>query len=498
MGRPESVYERFKKAYAVFRNNRDPTERVDQNYFPDRMVQISASPQDRTWITEETRGSIANPVFNRISIDCANAEIKHIRLDEQGRYIEDMPSPLNECLTLSANDDQVGFALIQDAVYTMLDHGHVAIIPELTEKDPELSDGVNIYSLRVGVVTTWSPNHVRVRMYNSHVGRTEETVLPKSTIAIIQNPFYSVMNDRNATFERLKHKMALLDRSDDRFMDGKLDLIIQLPYLTRSELQKDRADKRLEQIVDQLKTSEYGIAYTDDTEKITQLNRPLENTLADKVAKLRAEFFAEIGFAESILNGTATPDEKVSYNNKIIKPILRVLTTEMTRKFLSPTARSDAYRQRIAYFVDPFGLATPEQLATLGDTYLRNEVLTPNEYRQKLGFKPSGNPDSDVLRNRNMPMQDEGLGPQMMNNYDNNQQLQELIGMGFQPDEANYLIAHPELMNQLTNQDNTPTTTDEDIQSLGLTPEETAYLEQHPELVGEVTKNPSMEAGQNG
>lgn len=407
--RPESVFQRFTKAWGVFRNNRDPT---DINSFPpDRLVSISASPPNRPWINYETRSSIASPVFTRIAVDCANARIRHIKKDEQGRYIGDVDSYLNKCLTQSANDDQVPFALIEEAVFTMLDHGHCAIIIEASDDDPELSDAAAIYSLRVGVVTNWQNTHVRVRVYNQITNRQQELVLPKSTVAIVQNPFYSVMNDRNTTFERLKHNMALLDRSDDRMMDGKLDLIIQVPYMAKSTAMKERAEGRLKDITDQLRSSEYGVAYMDDTEKITQLNRPLENNLHDKVTKLRAEFFAEIGFTEKILDGSASEEEKVSYNNKIIRPILTVLTTEMSRKFLSLKARSNACRESIAYFIDPLGMATVGQLADLGDKYLRNEVLSPNEFRQYLGYQPSTNPDSDVLRNRNMPMADEGLLP---------------------------------------------------------------------------------------
>lgn len=403
-----TVFDRWKNAFNFFRA-RDPTER---NSFPANYgVHVSSSVPFNTKLSYATKDSIANPVFNRIAIDCASIEIKHVRLDDLGRYSETIDSPLNECLTLSANDDQTGAAFIQDAVFTMLEKGHVVIVPELTDTNPEFSDGIDIYSVRVGYVTDWSPDRVRIKMYNSLKGYEEECVVPKRSVAIVQNPLYSVMNSPNSTFSRLKHKMALLDRDDDRFSDGKLDLIIQLPYITKTKLKEDQAKKRLGEITQQLRESPYGIAYTDGTEKITQLNRAIENNLQDKVAKLREEFFAEIGFSENILNGTAEQTELVNYNNKIVEPIVKNLVDEMKRKFLSPTARSKTYRQTIMYFRRPFRMATVEQFADLGEVYCRNEVMTPNELRQELGLPPSTNPDSDVLRNRNMPMADEGLIP---------------------------------------------------------------------------------------
>lgn len=353
--------------------------------------------------------TIAVAIYNRIVTDCASVHIHHVRTDENGLYKEDMNSGLNEILTTQANIDQTGFAFIQDLVMSLLDEGYVAAVPIDTSVNPTTGT-FDILTMRTGKIRTWYPRSVRIEVYNDRSGRREEIELPKSSVAIIENPFYSVMNERNSTLQRLLRKLTLLDSVDEATASGKLDLILQLPYVVKTETKQKQAEKRLKDIADQLEGSKYGIAYTDGTERITQLNRPLDNQLLSQIEYLTSILYGQLGISPEIMNGTASEETMQNYYKRIIDVILNAICREFERKFLSKTARSQ--RQAIQYYRDPFSLTPTNQIAEIADKFTRNEIASPNEIRAVVGFKPSPDQAANELRNRNLNQNSEQITSQ--------------------------------------------------------------------------------------
>lgn len=354
---------------------------------------------DRMRFSRGNERSIVTSVYNRIAMDVAEVNLKHCRLDANGRYIEDIKSGLNECLNLEANIDQSGRAFIQDVVMSMFDEGAVAIVPIDTSCDPRLSNSYDILSMRTGKIVGWHPAHVKVRVYNERTGQKEDIVLPKRNVAIIENPLYAVINEHNSTMQRLVRKLNLLDAIDEQSSSGKLDLIIQLPYTIKSELRQQQAEKRRKDIEEQLK-GPYGIAYTDGTERITQLNRPIENNLMKQIEYLTNMLYGQLGITQAVLDGSADEKAMLNYNNRTIEPIISAIADAMKRVFLTKTARSQG--QTITFFRNPFKLVPVADIANMADTFTRNEILTSNEFRQILGFKPSDDPKADQLVNSNI------------------------------------------------------------------------------------------------
>lgn len=385
---------RLQHAWNAF-NNKDPTESSVSYYYSG-----SSFSQSRRRSSFGNERSIINTIFNRIATDVALVDLRHVRLDKNGRYLETMRTGLNNCLSVEANIDQTGRNLIQDAVMSMFDEGHVAIVPVDTTIDPNSSNAYDITSMRTGKIKEWMPKHVRIELYNEMLGRRQEIVLPKKMVAIIENPFYSVMNEPNSTLQRLIRKLNLLDSIDEQSGSGKLDLIIQLPYTIKSEARKMQAEKRRKDIEVQLADSKYGIAYTDATERITQLNRPVENNLMKQVEYLTETLMSQLGITNEILNGTANEETMRNYNNRIIAVICTAIVEEMQRKFLTKTARTQG--QSISFFQDYFKLVPISALADIADKFTRNEILSSNEVRTIIGFKPSDDPAADELRNKNL------------------------------------------------------------------------------------------------
>lgn len=363
------------------------------------------SRPDRVRLNVSNERSIISSIYSRISIDVAAVDMRHVRLNDDNRYVDDIKSGLNECLTVEANIDQAARAFRQDIVLSLFDRGCIAIVPVDTSVDPTISTGFDIKTMRVGYVSTWYPQHVRVDVYNEKTGRREEIVLEKRFVAIVENPLYSVMNEPNSTLQRLIRKLNLLDGADEQIASGKLDLIIQLPYVVKSEARRQQADQRRKDIEFQLKGSQYGIAYTDGTEKITQLNRPAENNLLKQVEYLTAMLYSQLGLTEDVMNGTADEKAMLNYNNRTIEPILAAITEAMIRTFLTKTARSQ--NQSIKYFKDPFKLVPVNDIAEIADKFARNEIASANDIRTVIGWKPSKDPKADELRNSNMPQQAE-------------------------------------------------------------------------------------------
>ena len=347
--------------------------------------------------------SIAISIYNRIAIDVAAISIKHVKVDENDNYIETIDSTLNDVLTVAANKDQTGRALIQDVVMSMFDEGSVAIVPVDTNFDPSISGSYDILSLRVGQIIQWYPDHVKVRLYNDRTGLKEDKVLLKNMVAIVENPLYAVMNEPNSILKRLIAKLNLLDAIDNQSGSGKLDLIIQLPYVIKTAARKEQADIRRKDLETQLSGSKYGIAYTDGTEKVTQLNRPTENNLMTQITYLTNMFYSQLGITESVFAGTADEKEMLNYYNRTIEPVLSAITGEIKRTFLTKTARTQ--KQTIKYFRDPFKLVPVTDLAEMADKFTRNEILTSNEFRSVICYKPSKDPKANELRNSNMPAQ---------------------------------------------------------------------------------------------
>ena len=392
---------RLKHAWNAFMN-RDPTE-VDYDIGPAYYYR-----PDRPRLTRGNERSIVTAVYNRIALDVSDIDIRHVRLDENGRYIEDIDSGLNNCLTVEANIDQTGKAFIQDVVMSMLDEGCVAIVPVDTTLNPKVTGSYDINSMRTGKIIQWYPQHVKVNLYNDKTGRKEEVTLPKSMVAIIENPLYAVMNEPNSTLQRLIRKLNLLDYVDEQTGAGKLDLIIQLPYVIKSNARRQQAEDRRADIERQLKDSKYGIAYTDGTERITQLNRPVENNLMKQIEYLASMLYSQLGINQTVLDGTADEKTMLNYTNRSIGPIISAIVDEMKRKFLTKTARSQM--QSIRYFKDPFKLVPVNEIAEISDKLTRNEIASSNEIRQIIGWKPSQDPAADELRNKNLNQQ----SPDMM------------------------------------------------------------------------------------
>lgn len=351
--------------------------------------------------------SIIASIYNRIAIDCATIDIRHVRLDQNGRYTDDIKDSLQECLTISPNLDQTPRSFRQDLYLSLFEEGYIAVVPVDADFDPTKTGSYEIYELRRGKIVEWFPNDVRVECYNQKTGRVEQLIMPKKVTAIIENPFYAVMNGPNSTLQRLSQKLNYLDAIDQQSASGKLDMIIQLPYTVKTPTRKAQAEERRKDIEMQLTGSKYGIAYVDATEKITQLNRPLENNLLAQVEYLTKELYTRLGLTSGIFDGTASEDEKLWYNNGTTEPIVAALTDEMKRKFLTKTARTQG--QSIMFFRDPFKLAPISQVAELGDKLTRNEILTSNEFRAIIGFKPSNDPKADELRNSNIAMSKQEL-----------------------------------------------------------------------------------------
>lgn len=360
---------------------------------------------DRPRFTRGNERSIVTSVYNRIALDVSAISIQHVRLDDNSRFKEPIDSPLNRCLTLSANTDQTGRAFIQDAVMSMLDEGCVAIVPIETNVDPTISESYDIYSMRTAKIVEWYPKHVKIRAYNELIGRQEEKIVPKKMVAIVENPLYAVINEPNSTMQRLVRKLGLLDVTDEQTASGKLDLIIQLPYIIKTEARRQQVEERRKNIEMQLAGSKYGIAYTDGTERITQLNRSLENNLMKQIEYLTSMLYSQLGITQSILDGTADEKTMLNYYSRTIEPIVSAIVDEMKRKFLTKTARSQ--HQSIVYFRDPFKLVPVNDIAEIADKFTRNEIMTSNELRQVVGMRPSDDPKADKLINSNLNHLDE-------------------------------------------------------------------------------------------
>nr|DAW65680.1 MAG TPA: portal protein [Caudoviricetes sp.] len=395
------VTDRFQRAWNAFRN-KEPT-------YPYSYGSGYGRRPDRLILTGNNDRSIINSIFNRIAVDASSVGIKHCKNDKNGRYEEDVDSGLNNCLNLEANIDQTGRAFLQDLVMSMLDEGCVGAIPIDTDEDPLTTDSYSIGSMRTCKILEWYPRHVKVRVYNDQTGKREEVVVPKRIVAIIENPLYTIVNEPNSQVQRLAKKLRLLDVTDEKTASGKLDIIVQLPYQARSLLKKEQAETRRKDIEDQLVGSKYGVAYIDATEKIIQLNRPVENNLMNQVEYLTNQVFAQIGITQSILDGTADEKTMLNYMNRTIEPIVSAIVDEFKRKFLTKTARTQG--QTIQMFKDPFRLVPVNNIADIADKFTRNEIMTSNEMRQVIGMKPSKDPKADELRNSNISQAKEGDAP---------------------------------------------------------------------------------------
>ena len=388
-----TVTTRLKHAWNVF-TNREPYG-----------TRFSVGPSygyrpDRPLFSRGNERSIITSVYNRIALDVSSMTIQHVRLDDSDRFKEIVDSGLNNCLTMEANVDQTGRAFIQDVVMSMLDEGCVAIVPIETSFDPEKSGSFTIDTMRTGKIIEWFPRHVKVRLYDDRCGKKKDVLLPKSTIGIVENPFYAVMNEPNSTMQRLIRKLNLLDAIDEQSSSGKLNLIVQLPYVIKTEARRQQAEQRRKDIEDQLAGSKYGVAYTDGTEHVVQLNRPVENNLMSQIEYLTSMLYSQLGLTQGILDGSADDKTIQNYLTRMVEPILSAIVDEIKRKFLTKTARSQ--KQSILFFRDPFKLVPVDKIAEMTDKFTRNEVMTSNEIRQKIGMKPSSDPKADELRNSNL------------------------------------------------------------------------------------------------
>lgn len=387
-----SFSDRLQHAWNAFMG-RDPTSHI-QTYYGG-----SFQREDRHTYSPTTERTQVSTIYNRISLDVAANNILHVQCDKDGNFESVIHSEFNNCLSLSANIDQIGRDFIKDIVYSMCEEGAVAVLPVDTTLNPKISS-FDILSMRVGEILEWYPQHIKVKVYNEQIGQKVEIVVPKSIVAIINNPFYEVMNSPNSTLKRLIAKMALLDMTDNRNSSGKLDMIIQLPYLIKSKSREEQAEARRKKVEDQLVGSKYGIAYIDGTERVIQLNRPIENNLYEQVKDLKQELYTELGITEGILNGTATEQELLNYQQHTIKPFLEVICIEMKRKFLTKNARTRG--QSVMYFNNPFGIVPVSQIAEIADKFTRNEIMSSNEFRSVIGYKPVKDPRADELRNKNL------------------------------------------------------------------------------------------------
>lgn len=396
-----SLGSRLKHAWNVLVNNKDPTysaHDIGPSYY---------YRPDRVRLTKGNERSIVTSIYNRIAIDVASVDIKHCRLDENNRFVTEIDSSLNSCLTLEANLDQTARAFKQDIVMSMFDEGCVAIVPTDTTLNPNKTNSYDILKMRTGKILEWYPKHVKIRVYNEKAGRKEDVIVPKNTVGIIENPLYAIINEPNSTMQRLIRKLSLLDITDEQTASGKLDLIIQLPYVIKSEARRQQAENRRKDIEMQLSGSKYGIAYTDGTERITQLNRSVENNLLKQIESLQNTLYSQLGITQAVLDGTADEKTMLNYNNRTIEPIVSAIVDEMKRKFLTKTARSQ--RQTILSFRDPFKLVPVNDIAEIADKFTRNEILTSNEIRQIIGLKPSDDPKADQLVNSNISQPNEEL-----------------------------------------------------------------------------------------
>lgn len=398
-----SFLDRIQHGWNAFKNNRDPT------YFipPTHGYSYSYRP-DRVRFSRGNEKSIVTSIYNRVALDVAAIKINHCRLDKDGRFSEVIDSTLNSCFNLEANIDQTGRAFIQDIVASMFDEGCVAIVPVETDDEPNDYGSYHILSMRTGKILEWYPEHVRVKVYNDKKGIKEELILPKRMVGIIENPLYAVINEPNSTMQRLIRKLNILDAIDEQSGSGKLDLIIQLPYVVKTDIKRQQAESRLSDIKEQLK-GPYGIAYTDGTERITQLNRPVENNLLKQIEYLTSMLYSQLGITQSILDGTADEKTMLNYYDRTVEPIISAIVDEMKRKFLTKTARSQ--KQSIMFFRDPFKLVPVSELAEITDKLTRNEVATSNEMRQVMGWKPSTDPKADQLINSNISQAKENMNP---------------------------------------------------------------------------------------
>lgn len=390
-----SFLDRLQHGWNAFRNNRDPTT----GYYRNIGTGYSYRP-DRPRLTRGNERSIVTAVFNRIALDAAAINIMHCKLDDDGRFVEEVNSKLNNCLSLEANLDQTGRAFKHDMYLSMLDEGCIAVVPVDTTFDPNITGSYDIETMRVGRIIEWFPEHVRVRLYNQKTGEKEDVVVPKKLTAIMENPMRAVVNEPNSTLQRLIRKLNLLDAIDEQSGSGKLDLIIQLPYVIKSDARRQQAEDRRKDIENQLAGSKYGIAYTDGTERITQLNRPVENNLMKQIEFLTSMLYSQLGMTQGVLDGTADEKTMLNYYSRAIEPLVSTAVDEMKRKFLTKTARSQ--KQTIKYFRDPFTLVPVDDLAEIADKFTRNEIMTSNEIRQIIGMKPSKDPAADELRNKNL------------------------------------------------------------------------------------------------
>lgn len=390
---PDSFGARLKHAWSAFRN-REPTD-----YYPDIGPSSNVRP-DRVRLTIGNEKSIISSIYNKISVDVSAVDLRHVRLDQNGRFLEEVTSGLNSCLSLEANIDQTGRAFVQDIVLSLFDEGCIAIVPVDTTINPTISGAFDVQTLRTGKILEWYPQHVRLSVYNEQVGRPENITLPKRSVAIIENPLYSIMNEPNSTLKRLINKLNLLDAIDTQSGSGKLDLLIQLPYVIKTEARKQQAELRRKDIETQLTGSKYGIAYVDGTERVTQLNRPVENNLMAQITYLTSMLYSQLGLSEAIFNGTADEKDMLNYFNRSVEPVLSAIIDGMNRTFLTKTARTQG--QAIKYFRDPFKLVPVSQLADIADSFTRNAILTSNEVRAVIGYKPSSEKDADSLRNKNL------------------------------------------------------------------------------------------------
>ena len=391
---------RLRHAWNAFLN-KDPTERewnvgVGYNYRP-----------DRSRFSRGNERTIVTAVYNRIAIDCAAIDIRHVRVDENRHYIEDINSGLNYCFSTEANIDQTGRAFVLDVVMSLLDEGSVAIVPVDTSINPAVSTSFDIHTMRTGKIIDWYPRHVKVRLYNDRTGQKEDILIPKTMAAIIENPLYAIMNEPNSTLQRLIRKLSLLDVVDEETSSGKLNLIVQLPYIIKTEARRKQAEKRRLDIEEQLAGSKYGIAYTDGTEHITQLGRPLENNLMGQIEYLTSMLYSQLGITQSVMDGTADEKTMLNYYNRTVEPIVTAIAEEVKRKFLTKTARSQ--NQTIMYFRDPFKLVPINNIAEIADKFTRNEILTSNEVRQIIAMKPSDDPTANELRNKNISQSNENM-----------------------------------------------------------------------------------------
>ena len=414
------IGDRLAHAWNAFMN-RDPTTNniySGSSYF---------NRPDRTRLRTGTEKSIINAIYNRLSLDTASMDIRHVRLDDNGRYIETIDSYFNECLTLSANTDQTNRMFMQDVVMSLLDEGSVAIVPIDTTFNPNITSSYDILSLRTGKILEWFPQHVKIRVYDENNGVKKDVIMPKKNVALIENPYYSIMNGHNSTLQRLIRKLNILDAIDEQSGSGKLDMIIKLPYAIKGTTRQRQAEERRKKIEDQLTDSKYGIAYIDGTESITQLNRPVENNLMKQIEYLTNLLFSQLGLTQAILDGTADEKTMLNYYNRTIEPILSAITDEMKRKFLTKTARTQGLT--IQFFRDPFKLVPVTEIAEIADTLTRNEIASSNEIRQIMGWKPSSDPKADELRNSNISApNDEGEyneGYSEDDEYDDSEDSQE-------------------------------------------------------------------------